>query len=199
MPIIFLPIICAACLLVGPCPEPRIAYVGNSLTLGACSTEWVGYVGRVTNATCNTTEQRFVYYHLADAIVEWAKVDDFEPDIVVIELGIHTIVGCDHLCHRDELIFRARFDELITLATKSADEVYVLTIPWMAWPAERATQAIHYNKIMAELADGKATMVDIYEPTWVCGAECIADDLFHPNDKGHDLIADALLAAMVRR
>jgi hypothetical protein len=69
----------------------------------------------------------------------------------------------------------------------------------MAWTGERAAQAVHHNKVLAELAEGRATMVDLYGPTWACGAECIAGDLFHPNDKGHDLIAGALLAAMTRR
>ena len=186
-------------LVPGTCHSapPRVAFVGDSLTRGTGSTGLHGYAGYYADATGGETT-RFVRYHLADAIVLWDEVEAWEPDVVVLELGIHAIVGCDHLATQPDT-FRRYYAMLLDLATATAPEVVVVDIPWMAWSAARAETAQRYNAIIQEEADERgATVVRTFNATEACGDGCLSGDGFHPNDAGHRMITDEILRQSVR-
>jgi lysophospholipase L1-like esterase len=170
------------------------AFVGDSLTLGTASTDNVGFAGYVTAET-GWQAERYVWYHLADAILRLEEVG--KPDVIVLELGIQALNGSDRLAAVDEALFRRYYAMLLDEATDRAPTVIAVNIPWLDWGPEKAKRAEAYNRVIAEeAARHGAAVADVWGPLQSCGLACIGEDKFHPNDQGHHLIAEQVLKAI---
>ena len=165
----------------------RVAFVGDSIT-----GEPNGYVSYVEQGH-NILSARFLPRHLADAIVDWPYVDEFEPDTIVVELGAHAVIGCDHLPGQDMAVFEQRYSQILDRATRSSDHVVVLTIPWLGWGENVTPRAQQYSAVIERLAaQYKAEVVDAWEILHSCGAACVSADGVHPNGEGHRRVAEAV-------
>lgn len=176
-------------LLLIPIP-PRVAFVGDSITLGALSTGYVGYVGYLMQEQ-QFTPKRFVAYHFDTAMLGWQQqVAYWHPDKIVIELGIHAVAGCDHWAGGSPENFETVYNEIVDLALETAPEVILVEIPWLNWSPGQAEKARTYNVIIRDIAvQHGLEVVGAWRALEDCGMECIASDGFHPNDQGHLLVA----------
>jgi hypothetical protein len=164
-------------------------FVGDSLTLGANATDYVGFASLVSKEG-----QRFAWYHLADALVRWDQVSAANPDAIVIELGVHAVVGCDHLVKRNGQQFEEWYGRVLDRALQDTDDVCIVNVPWLNWSREQAAWALWYNHKLAQLAaDYGLSVADAWSATVNCGA-CISGDDFHLNDLGHRRLADVIMS-----
>jgi len=176
-------------------PGTTFVYLGDSVTLGANSSGYRGYVGIVSDALADQ-EIRLVVYHVADGL--WA-LDHLtaRANVLIVELGAHAVVGCDHLVANDPALFERYYSALIERAQTIAPTVIVMTIPWLGWEGEAAKKAELYNGIINRVAqEAGVPVVDAWTPLRACGVACISSDGVHPNDAGHALLASRIISAL---
>jgi hypothetical protein len=170
-----------------PSASPRAVFVGDSVTSAPD-----GYAAIVSDRY-GWDAARFFYPHFGDALTLWHSVRAQRPDIVVVELGVHAIVGCDHLPGNDAELFRYYVGRVLDSALWTADAVVVLNIPWMGWGTALVKPAMLYNAIIADEASARGVPVaDAWTAMIECGQACIGADGFHPNAAGHEAIADSV-------
>jgi len=192
--ILALVILCALC--VAPVPE-KIAFIGDSYTRGMLdgpTDAWYGFAGRVADAR-NARHYRWCPATFSRAFEIWQRVVGYQPDIIVIELGIHWING-----REPETIIEDAIPQIMRQALAVTPRVIFVAIPWRAWDFARRAEAVRINKIIyAEAARLGVSVADSYSELSVCGLDCISADDRHPNAKGHQIIADSVLEMLVRR
>jgi acyl-CoA thioesterase-1 len=180
--------------------SPRVLFIGDSLSRGAYATNHAAtYVGRVV-AALGTAERALVQSvrDLPGAEAAWARAGGQGWDLVVLEIGINDTI--DGALIDD---WRQRYAALVaTMAPARAICVTPFDIGVERLAADLAARAaairstpgctvadVHAATLgRAELraSEGDLTMHD----TGVA-----ADDL-HPNDAGHALVAEIILAAL---
>lgn len=165
------------------CRQQRWLAVGDSLTLAR-----PGYVDVV-----NPDAERVVCYHLADCLVDWPSG---QYDVIVVELGIHAVAGCDHLPAQSMDVFLERYAAILALAVRGADVVVAVNIPAL-WTDEDEIERVQaYNEAIAKLAAGYGVPVaDVYSVTLGC-AECVGADGFHPSSVGYERIGQVVRRAI---
>lgn len=176
-------------LLISPSPPPlpRAVFVGDSVTSAEDS------YAVIASERYGWEMTRFFYPHFGDALALWNNIEAERPDIIVIEMGVHAIVGCDHLAGHDSELFRYYVGQVLDNALWTADTVIVVNIPWMNWGTILFKAPVSYNAIIADEAAARGVpVVDAWTAMLVCGQTCIGDDGFHPNTRGQVAIADAL-------
>ena len=164
-------------------------FIGDSLT-GA----YPGYVDIVRDALDIRTMRR-VAYHLGDAIL---SLPSGRYNAIVVELGIHVIVGCDHAPSHSPRVFHERYTELLNRLSAMADRLIVVNVPKMGgWDAaDPVNGATALNDCIQQIADSRNIPV---ADAWSAMAEVqegISEDGFHPNLKGHEAIAGSILDAL---
>ena len=157
----------------------RVASIGDSLTLAQ-----PGYVDLV-----DVNADRFVCNQLADCLLDWPAQ---HYDVLSVELGIHAVAGCDHLPGQSLDVFRARYENILDLATESADTVVVVNIPALWSDAPDLERVERYNVVIEEIANVRdISVADVFAVTVGC-AECIGADGFHPSKVGYLRIGKAV-------
>lgn len=173
----------------------KIAFIGDSYTLGASDEikeNGYGFAGYIEKEL-NIKSKRFVYYHFADTFQNWQQIKEFNPDIIVLELGIHSINGCDESNTIEE--FRIVVDELIKKSLLLSDNVIYVGIPWRnIWTVVYNKKAQEFNLVLIELSKKyNIKYVNTYDDILNCALECVGYDINHPNDKGHNIIAKNII------
>jgi len=170
---------------------PKVAFVGDSLTRGNQSTNNVGFAG-MASRQLGWQAKRYVWFHLPQATERLSEVG--HPDVIVLQVGTHAVKGCDDLVTNDPAEFRQYYGQLLDQAKQLAPRVIAINILWLNWGEKRAAKATAFNTIMQEEAAARGVpLVDAWTPSQACGLACISDDGIHPNDRGHQALADALV------
>lgn len=170
---------------------PEVAFVGDSLTRGNRSTDNIGFAG-LAAGSLDWQDKRYIWFHIPQAVELLSEVG--QPDVIVLELGIHATKGCDEAVTADPAEFRRYYGLLLDKAQELAPQVVAINIPWLQWGEKRLDKATAFNAIIAEEAAARGiSVVDAWTVTRACGLACISDDDFHPNDEGHQRIADELI------
>lgn len=176
----------------------RIAFIGDSYTYGVVDAGNHGYAGRVADYF-DYDEYRLVGYTFPSSITAFNNVAAYEPDIIVIELGIHIISGLDVDTQTDEEI-RTAVGNIMDLSLGVTDRVYYVLIPWRFWGAVSNARAQYINAIIEGEASQRGIItIDIYDDLEQCGFSCIGWDGTHPNEAGHQIIADRVIDALLYR
>lgn len=169
----------------------RMIFIGDSFTAGAVATNWNGYAD-ITGKELNYSVTKFVTYTFPETEIIWPLIIQSSPDVIVLELGIHIISGRD-LTQTDEQIAIA-VDRLIEKSLLLTEEVYYLLIPWRGWGIENNVRALHINSIIRmECQKYGVQVVDTWDAMELCGWNCIGWDNSHPNDLGHQIIAQEVI------
>ena len=170
-----------------------VAFTGDSLTRGDNSTGSVGFAGFLSQ-DLGWQPVRCVWFHISEATAKLGQVGPTQ--IIIIEHGIHAITASDKEVSKDPAEFRRLYGELLDKAQSLSPEVVVVNIPFLLWDERHAAKAEVYNQILQEEATARGIPVaDAWEPLKACGQPCFSSDNVHPNDRGHRLIADAILEA----
>lgn len=173
---IFLPVV-----ICPPVSSGSTLFVGDSLT-GTVP----GYVELVGGG------ERAITYHIADSILHIQDAGYYQR--IVLELGIHGVHGSDRLYYNNPDLFKYRYWQLIDSAREHAGEVVIVNIPWLDWNSAKSAKAQEFNALIDELAGRMHICVaDAWGAMEQCGPPCIGEDGFHPNARGHELIAREVL------
>lgn len=66
-------------------------------------------------------------------------------------------------------------------------------IPWLNWPDGADERVLLYNGVMREESRAAGVIFsEVWDPTLICGLDCIGADGFHPSDMGHQVIASQI-------
>ena len=207
-PVFLLPAVLAMALALTPKDvafhEGSIAFVGDSLTLGAdASTPSRTFVSLVTtyieNRATKETHSMFLSFDPANDPVAAAQAMQHDRRFVVIELGVHAAI--------DESIspgqFRQIYASILDCVTGDSTIVVAGTVPWLGWAAVTSTyeRADLFSQIIAqEAAKRQVAVADLWSATKL-RLNLISTpqdqtflgsgrgDNFHPNDAGHAVIA----------
>lgn len=194
---------------IAPFKKIKIACIGNSITAGAGASdrEKKGYVGVLTEMLGEGYEVRNFGVSGATACRETHKpyVDlpafreakEFQPDIVTIALGTNDsqpkVWNTDNFAKNFEKDLAFICDQFINLSSKPT--VYLcLPIPiipndrWAHQPSVLSNEIIPLIKKVAQKEGLK--IIDLYTP--FIGKTEYYDDMLHPNDVGHRIIAEQI-------
>ena len=192
--------------------------IGDSLTLGMfASEESAAFRNRLFDALRERhpgqirTTQWVGARTLAELEQRW---DSWEghPDLIFIELGINDLGRNPDFPQVPEEAWQARFGAMLDRIQKDAPNVKIIvgTVPWSGWPpgSQEYQKALKYNSwISAEARQRDIAIADLWAAT--VGKEdglstpdqpsvfppFYHGDNFHPNDLGHQRIANAFFDA----
>ena len=192
--------------------EGSIAFIGDSLTLGAAaSTPSKTFVSLVTGFLDERSpkEQRsaFLSFDPATDLTAAQQAMQHDRRFVIIEIGIHA-VG-DEAISPDQ--FRQTYASILDCVTGDGTIVIAGTVPWLGWAAVTPTyeRADLFSQIIAqEAAKRQVAVADLWSATKL-RLNLISTpqdrtflgvghgDKFHPNDAGHAVIAQVYEQAIV--
>lgn len=168
----------------------RIAYIGDSYTLGVGDEDGEGYAGKVSRMK-GYDEYRIVGYTFEESMSRMDELDAFQPDIIIIELGIH-FDGRDSIQTYEE--FRIAVEDIIDVSVEKGKRIFYMEIPWRVWGDSPNAQAQHLNDIIREVASQKGIRtISSFSELEACGWVCIGEDNSHPNGKGYRIIANDVI------
>lgn len=218
-PVFLLPAVLAMALALTPKDiafhEGSIAFIGNSLTLGAnASGPSKTFVSLVTSFIDerSSDEQRSDFLSF-DPLTDAAAASQamrHNRRFVIIELGVHAVI--DQSVSPDQ--FRQLYGSILDCVTGDGTIVIAGTVPWLGWAAVTPTyeRADLFSQIIAqEAAKRQVAVADLWSATKLRLSLISTPqertflgtghgDNFHPNDAGHAVIAqtyeDALVAEL---
>ena len=191
----------------GTIPTPkRLLVIGDSLTNGLYATaEQNTFVSIVSRNTGMPTARRAVPT-LKDAVPLWANLKTWQPDVVIIELGINDING-----RQWNSQWKKNYQALVEDIQATGAKVVICTTFWIGIDSDNPIYALHIglNNDVRDIAQRTgATLADLWIATEGC-AECVStpgtisyfsphfhgDDM-HPSDTGHAAIARVVTDAI---
>lgn len=191
----------------GTIPAPkRLLVIGDSLTNGLYATaEQNTFVSIVSKNTGMPTARRAVAT-LRDAIPLWVNLKAWQPDVVVIELGINDING-----RQWNAQWKKDYQALVEDIQATGARVVICTTFWIGIDDQNPIYALHagLNNDIRDIArQTGATLADLWIATEGC-AECVSTpdvisyfaphyhgDNMHPSDVGHAAIARVVTGAI---
>ena len=143
---------------------------------------------------------------LRDAVPLWVNLKTWQPDVVVIELGINDING-----RQWNAQWKKNYQALVEDIQASGARVVICTTFWIGIDDKNPIYALHVglNNDVRDIAQRTgATLADLWAATEGC-AECVStpdvisyfsphyhgDDM-HPSDAGHAAIASVVTDAI---
>lgn len=184
----------------------RLLVIGDSLTNGLYATaEQNTFVSIVSRNTGMPTARRAVPT-LKDAVPLWANLKTWQPDVVIIELGINDING-----RQWNAQWKKNYQALVEDIQATGAKVVICTTFWIGIDSDNPIYALHIglNNDVRDIAQRTgATLADLWIATEGC-AECVStpgtisyfsphfhgDDM-HPSDTGHAVIARVVTDAI---
>lgn len=184
----------------------RLLVIGDSLTNGLYATaEQNTFVSVVSRNTGMLTARRAVPT-LKDAVPLWVNLKTWQPDVVVIELGINDING-----RQWNAQWKKDYQALVEDIQASGARVVICTTFWIGIQSDNPIYPLHVgmnNDIRDIARQTGATLADLWTATERC-AECVStpdvisyfsphyhgDDM-HPSDAGHAAIARVVTDAI---
>ena len=184
----------------------RLLVIGDSLTNGLYATaEQNTFVSIVSRNTGMPTARRAVPT-LKDAVPLWANLKTWQPDVVVIELGINDING-----RQWNAQWKKNYQALVEDIQASGARVVICTTFWIGIDSDNPIYPLHIglNNDIRDIAQRTgATLADLWAATEGC-AECVSTtdvvsyfsphfhgDEMHPSDAGHAVIASVVTDAI---
>ena len=184
----------------------RLLVIGDSLTNGLYATaEQNTFVSIVSRNTGMLTARRAVPT-LRDAIPLWTNLKAWQPDVVVIELGINDING-----RQWNAQWKKDYQALVEDIQATGARVVVCTTFWIGIDSDNPIYALHVglnNDIRDIARQTGATLADLWAATEGC-ADCVSTpdvvsyfsphyhgDNMHPSDAGHAAIASVVTDAI---
>lgn len=189
-------------------PENKLLVIGDSLTSGLyASHEQATFVSLLGKKTVYKLG-RIHASMLPQAITVWESSKAWQPNIVVIEIGLND-VSRGTLTLSD---WKAEYSELIVGIQSTGAKVVLCTTFWAGLKKEHPDHHwyLEYNQTIRDLAEQHNTVLaDLWLATLDC-SDCVSrveqlsyfgphyhGDNFHPNDQGHSLIAQTIINALV--
>lgn len=189
----------------------KILVIGDSLTSGLYATHeqatFVSILGEMTGAKIG----RRAAARLSNAVLVWNEVKAWNPDIVIIEVGLNDVA------HRDAIdlsTWKSTYIGLVMSMQQAGKRVLICNTFWFGLqPSSPIYQPyVDYNEVIRQVAaETGATYVDIWSNTHNCD-ECVSTpeqlsyfnphyhgDYFHPSDNGHKRIAETIKDALVSK
>lgn len=177
--------------------------VGDSAAQGiGASQPGRGYVGLVASAIESMTGKRASVANLASSGATLAiaienqlpRLSHLEPDVLTVSIGANDIANFD----------AARFErEIAILLDAMPGHAIVADLPTFYFlPAEKKVRVAN-RLLRAAAAQRNLTVVNLHSRTKRYGlwgvARQFAGDLFHPNDRGYRVWAEAFVPAVAAR
>jgi hypothetical protein len=186
--------------------ESAIAFIGNSLTLGAnASTPSRSFSSLVTNfideRSSDEQHSDFLSFDARTDPNAAAKAMQHNRRFVIIELGVHAVV--DMSISPDQ--FRQLYASILDCVTGDGTIIIAGTVPWLGWAAITPSyeRADLFSQIIAQEAlKRQVAVADLWSATKLRLSLISTPqdrtflgsgqgDNFHPNDAGHAVIARA--------
>jgi lysophospholipase L1-like esterase len=193
----------------------KVAFIGDSLTMGLnASEERTRYrdlfVRRLRLAEGDEALSVVIdpYGMTDDALRRLPPLLEFQPDLVIVELGNHEVFAGDGQIDQ----FPYQYDELLYQLQLTGATIIAGTVAWLNYPydSREYRDAMRINAIIRNLSAHRGIAVaDVWSatvtrPELISSAEDVSflepysgDDL-HPNDAGHRAIANAYWDAYQR-
>ena len=192
--------------------------IGDSLTLGMfASSESAAFRNRLFDAL---RERHPGHIHatqwvgactLAELEQRWDSLEG-TPDLLFIELGINDLARTENCSHMPEEEWQARFGAMLDRIQRDAPGVKIIvgTIPWSGWgddTQEFAGALLYNDRITTEAQTRDVVVADLWEATLhkrdglstpdqpSAFPPYYHGDNFHPNDLGHQRIANTFFGA----
>jgi lysophospholipase L1-like esterase len=214
--VIFAPRLPAAAVTTQEPAPLRLAFLGDSLTLGlhasAADKTYRELLRRRIFAGHPQGVAHSIYqdpFGLTDeALRRVPDVLEPSPDIIIVEIGNHEVfAGGDEIAR-----FSDRYDELLDRLTASGAVVIAGTVAWLNYPADSRAfaDALRVNAIIGSVcARYGVAVADLWtatvfrpdlisQPGDVSFIDPFTGDTLHPNDAGHRALADAFWDAYQR-
>jgi len=185
-----------------------IVFLGDSITIGYLASRPSNTFAALVEADLNdeglqTQSQIFISVDPNTNLPVTANAMATDPDIVVVELGVHSVAAGDIT----EDVFRTLYGQLLDCVAGGDTVVVAGTVPWLGW--ERDSPAYEKAALLSEVikqeaAKNDVAVADLWSATrlregFVSSAEDPSflppyrGDSFHPADAGHALIARVYL------
>jgi lysophospholipase L1-like esterase len=194
----------------------RLAFLGDSLTMGLHATAEERMYREIlarrilapSGGTVVTTVIQDPYGLTDDAIRRVFPVLDARPDVVILEIGNHEAFADP----AEAAQFESRYELLLGYLQLTGARVIAGTLAWLNYPADSREyrQALRLNRSIRDLCARRGiTVADLWTPT-VFREELLSrpgepsaipdqeGDLLHPNDRGHEVLANAFWDAYRR-
>lgn len=188
----------AAAQTIPPIPHTYLA-VGDSLTVGLYASEGRGFAHLVADrlAPGSTFSVAAVTGSGIEHTLEQLPIElaDHHPDVISVEVGINNLAT---LSASEFAVSYLRLLRAIADQAPGAT-VVVCTVPWTGQPADWGTyaRALEFNGVITAAATAYGHLV---APCWdalLWRYEYLSDrDRFHPNDLGHEALADAVWSVL---
>lgn len=191
---------------IPPIAGQRLLIIGDSLTSGLfASGEQESFAAMVASGT----GMHLARHHaakLSDAIAVWKTYRDWQPNLVVIEVGLNDVSGGVWAAES----WRAAYLSLVQDIQSSGAQIVVCTTFWGGIePTHRNYQIYSQlnDDIRSVASESGAMLADLWADTNGC-QECVSrpgdvaawppflGDNFHPSDHGHAVIAKTILDAL---
>lgn len=198
-------------------PAPvRLAFLGDSLTLGLhASADERMYreilARRILGRNGGTTVATVVQHPFGmtdDAINRMGPVLDSRPDVIILEIGNHEVFAGPEQIE----LFPARYDTLLAYLQGTGATVIAGTVAWLNYPitSREYSHSLRVNALIRELCARRGIAVadlwsaTVFRPEYISVPEQpsviqpFEGDYLHPNDAGHQALADAFWDAYRR-
>lgn len=193
----------------GTVPErQKILVIGDSLTNGLYATHeqatFVSVLGEMTGAMIG----RKVAPRLPDAVQAWNEVKVWNPDIVIVEVGLNDVANRGTI---NIDTWKSTYIDLVASMRESGRKVLICNTFWFGLEPEDVTYQpyIDYNEAIRQVSiETGAVYVDIWSSTHDCD-RCVSEpgqssylrphyhgDNFHPSDNGHKRIAETIYRSL---
>lgn len=198
---------------IPPSPLPqlnKLLVIGDSLTSGLYAThEQATFVSLLGSNTGYMIGRRNGAV-LPVAAQVWAEVKAWQPNIVVIEVGLNDV---SRNANTEEFLdsWEEQYRALIVDIQATGAKVVLCTTFWggIQKSHKNFNWYMAYNEVIRELAEEQGVMLaDLWAVTLDCD-ECVSrvyalsyfgphyhGDNFHPSDRGHAVIAREILKAL---
>lgn len=186
--------------------RPRLLVMGDSLTVGLFATSEQNGFKHLLASELDADLGSCYGPGLIQIIGCWQNYQTWQPDIVVIEIGLNDVSNPQ----QTNTEWRSTYAALVAQIQATGADV-VLTTMFHGVSASHPNYATYelYNQHIATVAANRGTVLaDVWQVTEDC-LECIsqpgipspfapywAGDNFHPSDAGHELIAQTIYQAM---
>lgn len=186
----------------------RVAIVGDSLAYGLYASDTSKTYANIVASELNA-ELLLVasVRNLPGAIARFDEVENWQPDIIILEIGLNDISG-----YGGDALNEKHWKSIYKLLVKSYQHTganVILVNTFSGWTDVHEDAQERYNEYIRDVSlETKADHVDIYSASFQCKNVCVSKwdeasafdpghgDNFHPSDAGHRVIADAILGVV---
>jgi len=192
--------------------RPRLLVLGDSLSVGLYATSESNAFKHLLAAKLEADLASCRGSNLQHIVICWDEYQAWQPDIVVIEIGLNDVSNFNGLAMAEEEWVDTYASFVETIQATGA-RVVVTTMFHGRQPSNPlyATYEQYNDHITQIAAESGATLADVWTATKDC-AGCISDpnvtaafgpgwagDNFHPSDLGHAVIAETITAVFLNR